>query len=481
MTLFSLLRIEFSIIGIIAVTYIFPVIAALCYKEYSVLPAFLIPMAAAVLIALVFFITGRKKKIALSTRGAFVVVAFAWILASVFGSLPFYLSGAIPYYIDALWESVSGFTTTGATILSEIENLPKSISLWRAETHWLGGMGIVALTVALFPLLGVGGFQLIKAETTGPEKGKFTPKITTTAKALWTIYILFTCLQVLLLKIAGMSFYDAVLHSFSTVGTGGFSSKNASIGAYNSVAIDAICTVFMFLAGINFSLYFYLLTGKIQGIRENTEFKAYVTLIFIFVLGITFANLQHYGGFLTSLRYSSFQTATIISTTGFATADYTFWPHLSQALIFFLFFIGGCSGSTSGGIKVIRWVVFAKQANNEFLKTLHPHGVFSIRLNNRAGRKDIVFNVAAFMTLYFMLLALTTIFGTAANLDLTTAFTGSLSMVGNVGPAFGLLGPSCNYGFLPSPLKCWYMFAMLAGRLELYTMIIFFFPDFYNK
>ncbi len=481
MTLFSFLRIEFSILGIIAATFVFPVAAALYYKEYNVLPAFLVPMACAIFLALVFFVAGRKKKIALSTRGAFFVVAFAWIFAGAFGSLPFYFSRAIPNYIDALWESVSGFTTTGATILSEVEHLPKSINLWRTETHWLGGMGIVALTVALFPLLGVGGFQLIKAETTGPEKGKFTPKITNTAKALWTIYILFTCLELVLLKIAGMSFYDALLHSFSTVGTGGFSNRNASIGAYNSVAIDAICTVFMFLAGVNFTLYFYLLTGKFQDIRENTEFKVYVALIFVFVLGITFANLQHYGGFLKSLRFSSFQTATIISTTGFATADYTFWPPLAQAFIFFLFFTGGCSGSTSGGVKIIRWVVFAKQANNEFLKTLHPHGVFSIRLNNRAGRKDIVFNVAAFMTLYLLLLVVTTLFGAAANLDLGTAFTGALSMVGNVGPAYGLLGPSCNYGFLPVALKGWYMFAMLAGRLELYTMIIFFFPEFYKK
>ena len=292
---------------------------------------------------------------------------------------------------------------------------------------------------------------------------------------------MFTCLELVLLKIAGMSFYDALLHSFSTVGTGGFSNRNASIGAYNSVAIDAICTVFMFLAGINFTLYFYLLSGKIQEIRDNTEFKVYIALIFIFIFGITFANLQHYGGFLKSLRFSSFQTATIISTTGFATTDYTFWPPLAQAFIFFLFFTGGCSGSTSGGVKIIRWVIFAKQANNEFLKTLHPHGVFSVRLNNRAGRKDIVFNVAAFMTLYLLLIVVTTLFGAAANLDLTTAFTGSLSMVGNVGPAFGALGPSCNYGFLPAALKGWYMFAMLAGRLELYTMIIFFFPEFYKK
>lgn len=481
MSLFSFCRIEFSIIGIIAVTYIFPIITAVCFGEYSQLPAFIIPMLAAIVIAAIFIMTGRKKKIALSTRDAFVVVAFAWILASLFGALPFLFSGVFPSVTDAIWESVSGFSTTGATVLGEVESLPNSINLWRTETHWLGGMGIVALTVALFPLLGVGGFQLIKAETTGPEKGKVTPKITNTAKALWLIYIVFTCLEIIILKIAGMNFFDAVLHAFSTVGTGGFSNKNASIGAYNSAAIDIIITVFMFLAGVNFSLYFYLLTGKFSDIRHNSELKAYLAIIFSFVLFMTFANTGFYGNFFTSLRFSAFQTAAIISTSGFATADYTFWTPAAQTFILLLFFTGGCSGSTSGGIKVIRWVIMGKQANNEIQRMLHPHGVFSIRLNNRVGRKDIVFNVAAFLMIYAILVVLTTIFGTIAKLDVLSAFTGALSMVGNVGPGFGLLGPSCNYGFLPAALKWWYMFAMLAGRLELYTMIIFFIPEFWKK
>ncbi len=481
MTLFSFFRIEFSILGLVGTTFLFPIITALCYGEYSCLASFIIPMAVSVTLAVIFFIAGKRQKIRLSTRAAFLVVASAWIFMSLMGAVPFFLSGYFSSITDAVWESVSGFTTTGASILSDVEVLPASISLWRAETHWLGGMGIITLTVALFPLLGVGGFQLIKAETTGPEKGKVTPKITTTAKALWLIYVIITLLETLLLKIAGMSFLDAVVHAFSTVGTGGFSNKNSSIGSYDSGAIDAICTVFMFLCAVNFSLYFYLITGKIQDIRDNTEFKVLLGLIFAFVSIVTITNLKTYGGFLSSLRFSSFQVASIMSTTGFATADYTLWPPVSQVFIFLLLFIGGSSGSTSGGVKIIRWVVMAKQAKNEFLRMLHPHGVFSIRLNNRAGRKDIVFNVAAFLMIYFLLVVITTIFGTMANLDVTSAFSGALTIVGNCGPAFGMLGPSGNYGFLPSALKWWYMFAMLAGRLELYTMIIFFFPDFYRK
>lgn len=480
MSVFSFLRIECSILGIVALTMIFPIAAAIAFGEFGVLPSFAIPMAFFIILAAALLFAGRKKKISLSTRSAFIVVAFAWIFSSLLGAIPFYLSGAIPNWTDAIWESVSGFTTTGATILSEIESLPHSINLWRTQTHWLGGMGIVALTVALFPLLGVGGFQLIKAETTGPEKGKVTPKITTTAKVLWLIYCGVTVLEIIALKIAGMNFFDAVLHSFSTVGTGGFSSKNSSIGTYDSAAIDAVCTVFMFLCGINFSLYFYLITRKFDDIRTNTELKAYLAICIVFILAITFINSGFYGGFFASLRYSSFQVASVISTTGFGTSDYTMWPSAAQAFLFLLFFVGGCSGSTGGGIKVIRWVVMAKQTNNEFSKMLHPHGVFSIRLNGRAGRKDLVFNVAAFLTLYFLLLVLTAIFGAAAGLDLQTAFSGAATMVGNVGPAFGALNPSANCGFLPAALKWWYMFAMLAGRLELYTMIIFFVPDFWK-
>ena len=392
-----------------------------------------------------------------------------------------YLSGYFGSFVNALFESVSGFTTTGATILSDIDSIPRSINMLRCLTHWLGGMGIVTLTVALLPLLGVGGFQLIKAETTGPEKGKVTARITTTAKVLWLIYTAFTLIETILLKIAGMDFIDALSHSFATLGTGGFSTKTASVGDYNSVAVDVIITVFMFLAGINFSLYYYLIQRNFREVRDNSELKAYIGIVVFFIVMVTISLLKTYGTLGKSLRFASFQVMSLMSTTGFATADFITWPTSAQFWLFLLYFIGGCSGSTAGSIKVIRWVILTKQVNNETKRMLHPHGVFSIRLNNKVGRKDIIFNVTAFLTLYLVLVAVTTFVGCLGNLDLFSAFTGALSMVGNVGPAFGSLGPSANYGFLPSFVKIWYSFAMLAGRLELYTMMIFMFPAYWRK
>ncbi len=478
LTLFRILSI---LLGIVGTTLAIPAVTALACGETAVIPAFVIPMAASWLIVLGLNIPFKTRKMKLTIRSTFVVVAFSWLFTSLFGALPLFFSGAIPSFTDAFYESVSGFSTTGATILSEVESLPRSINMWRCMTHWLGGMGIVALTVALLPLLGVGGFQLIKAETTGPEKGKITPKITTTAKFLWLIYFILTALQTALLLLCKMDFIDALSHAFATLGTGGFSTRNASIGAYQSGAIDAVCTVFMFLAGINFSLYYYVFMREFSEITANSEFKAYTAFTVSVAIALTLATRTFYGSWGSAFRYSSFQTATILTTTGFATADYTLWPPCAQFFILLLFFVGGSSGSTAGGVKVIRWVILLKQFKNETRKMLHPHGVFAIRLNGNAGRKAIVFNVAAFMVLYFLLVLITALAGAFAGLDLFSSFTASLSMVGNVGPAFGALGPSCNYGFLPPLLKWWYSFAMLAGRLELYTMIIFFLPDYWRK
>ncbi|MFA6937808.1 MAG: TrkH family potassium uptake protein [Treponema sp.] len=481
MILFSIIRVLSVLLAIVGTSFLLPIGVAVFYKEYFVLPSFVIPMLISWIVAFVFTIFGKNKKATLSTKSSFVIVALSWISASFFGAVPLYASGCIPHFADAVFESVSGFTTTGATILGQIETLPRSINLWRCQTHWLGGMGIVALTVALLPILGVGGFQLIKAETTGPEKGKFTPKIANTAKTLWFIYIGFTVIQTILLCVAGLDFVDSISITFATLGTGGFAAKNASIAAYNSAAVDWICTVFMFLAGINFSMYFYLLSRKFDEVKHNSELKAYCIIVAVATLLVTVFELGTYGGFFKSLRYAAFQVVSIITTTGFITADYTFWKPASQVIIFILFFIGGCSGSTGGSIKVVRWVILSKQLNNEIKKMIHPQGVFSIRLDGRAGRKDIVFNVTAFMFLYFVILGLTTIFASLFGIDLLTSFTGALSMLGNVGPAFGTLGPSCNYGFLPDAVKWWYCFAMLAGRLELYTMIIFLLPSYWKK
>ena len=477
----SFLKISSILLAIVGATFGVPLIVALYCGETQMILPFVIPMLASFVFCAVVTLSTRKIKFSMSIKQTFVIVAMSWIVMSVMGSVPLFLSGYFDSYIDTLFESVSGFSTTGATILSEVEGLPRSVNMLRCLTHWIGGMGIVTLTVALLPLLGVGGFQLIKAETTGPEKGKITARITTTAKVLWIIYFSFTVVETIALKLAGMDLIDAVSHSFATLGTGGFSTRNSSIGTYNSLAVEIITMIFMFLSGINFSLFFYLGTGKVKDFFQNAEFKAYIGILFIAIIAVTCSVIPYYGGFGKSLRYSSFQAISLMTTTGFGTADYLQWPVIAQFFLFMLFFIGGCSGSTSGGVKVVRWVVLAKQLNNETKRMLHPHGIFTIRLNGKVSSKDIVLSVTSFMFLYFVMIALTTFVGCLGKLDILSAVTGSLSMVGNVGPAFGLLGPTSNYGALPAFVKLWYCFAMLAGRLELYTMIIFFMPGYWKK
>ena len=481
MFIVSFLKISSILLALVGALFAIPFFVALGCGEMSMLLPIAIPMAVSFVVCAAVNIPTRKFKISMSIRQTFIIVAMSWAVMSLMGSVPLYLSGYFASYTDALFESVSGFSTTGATILSEVETLPRSINMLRCLTHWIGGMGIVTLTVALLPLLGVGGFQLIKAETTGPEKGKVTARITTTAKALWLIYAGFTLIETIALKLAGMDFVDALSHSFATLGTGGFSTRNASIGTYNSLAVEIITTIFMFLSGINFSLFFLLLQGKFKDFFNNAEFKAYIGILLTAIIGVTISVIPYYGSFGTSLRYSSFQAVSLMTTTGFGTADYLQWPVIAQFFLFTLFFIGGCSGSTSGGIKVVRWVVLAKQLNNETKRMLHPHGIFTIRLNGKVSSKDIVLSVTSFMFLYAVVIALTVFVGCLGKLDILSSVTGALSMVGNVGPAFGVLGPTSNYGALPAFVKLWYCFAMLAGRLELYTMVIFFMPSYWKK
>ena len=481
MTFVSIIRIATSLVAIIGGMQIIPLITAICCHEYSVILPFVIPMACSAVLFLAINIPFRGKKFNLNSKTTFIAVAVAWISACFYGSFVIYFSGAVSSYTDAFFESASGFSTTGATVIDDVESLPRSINLWRCMTHWLGGMGIVALTVALLPLLGVGGFQLIKAETSGPEKGKITPKIATTAKYLWFMYMGFTAVETVLLMVFGMDFIDALSHAFSTLGTGGFSTRNSSIGYYNSLGIEIVITVFMFLAGINFSMYYYALTKKFRDIRENSEFKCYLLIVFVAILVIALSTLGYYGNFWKALRYSSFQVLSILTTAGFGTSDYTLWPSISQFIILFLFFVGGSSGSTAGGIKIIRWVVLGKLLKNETKVMLHPQGIFSIRLNNSTIRKEVLTSVVAFMVLYLGLVVFNAILACIAGFDLLTAFSLSASMVGNIGPAFGQLGPTQTLSVLPAFLKWFYSFAMLAGRLELYTMIIFFMPEYWRN
>lgn len=481
MSILTFCRINLLLLAIISSTFILPVGTAAYYQEFSVIPAFAIPGLICIAAAIFVFALGHRRKFSLSPRDAFIIVAAAWIFASLLGAVPFMISGTIPNLADAFFESVSGFTTTGATILSDVEVLPVSINMWRCQMHWLGGMGIVALTVALLPLLGVGGFQLIKAETTGPEKGKITPKITTTAKILWFMYLALTIIQIILLKLAGLGWSDAVMHTFSTLGTGGFSTKNTSIAAFNSPAVEWICTVFMLLAGVNFSLYYFICTGKKDEILHNSELKGYIVIVAVATAGITIFILGTVPSLGDAIRTAAFQVASIISTTGFASVDFAQWAAGAQMILLALMFIGGCSGSTAGGIKVIRWVVLSKQVTNEMRRMIHPHGVYSLRLNNHPSRKEIVFSVSSFIFIYFVLVFITALIASLSGIDAISSLTASLAIVGNIGPGLGAVGPMENFSFFADGIKWWFSFAMLAGRLELYTLLVFLMPTFWKK
>ncbi len=355
--------------------------------------------------------------------------------------------------------------------------------MWRSTTHWLGGMGIVVLTVAILPLLGVGGLGLMEAEAPGPSVDKISPRISSTAKILWLIYVGMTVLEILLLLAGGLGLFDAVTHTFGTMATGGFSTRNASVGHFRSAYVDIVITVFMTAAGLNFTLYYRVLSGKVLAIFRDPEAKAYLGVFALATLVMAWDLSRHgsFAGFWTSLRYAGFNASTILTTTGFVNADYTLWPPLSQTVLFVLMFIGGCAGSTGGGIKVIRFVFLAKMAFTEMKYLLNPRGVFGIFVDGKPLRKNIIYDTAAFVLLYLFLVIATAVVVAAGGNDILTSLTASLACVGNIGPGFGRVGPVSNYAYLPDAVKLWLSFAMLAGRLEIYTIFILFTRAFWKR
>ncbi len=433
--------------------------------------------------ALIFFMTKKGNSGAFKARDGFLMVALSWIIASALGAMPLFLSGAIPNFADAYFETMSGFTTTGASILREIEGLPSSILFWRSLTHWLGGMGIVVLTVAILPLLGVFGINLMKAEAPGPSMDKISTRIASTAKILWLIYVSLSVLEIILLMFGGMNLYDAAIHSFGTLATGGFSNKNLSVGHFNSAYIHNVITVFMVMAGLNFVLYFKLISGRFKDIFKNTEFKVYLG---IFAVATLFVALKLnsdavYSSFSESLQYASFQVASILTTTGYATADFAKWPEFTRIILFIVMFIGGSAGSTGGGIKVVRIVTLFKLGVNEMKKFLHPRSVFSFKINGERMTKDATYSIAGFFFLYIMFLLITTMVVGLGGYNILTSFTTALATVGNIGPGFGMIGPANNYADFPDWIKWFLSFAMMVGRLEVYTVLILFVPRFWRK
>ena len=442
---------------------------------------------------LVMFFTRAHKK-ELDKRDGYIVVALGWVIMSLAGTLPYLFTGAIPSFTNAFFETMSGYSTTGASILNDVESLPKGILFWRSITHWIGGMGIIVLAVAILPLLGIGGMQLFAAEAPGPAGDKLHPRITDTAKRLWLIYVGYTAAETLLLSMAGMSFFDAINHSLSTLSTGGFSTKNASIAHWNDTPlIQYIIMFFMFLAGTNFVLSYFAFKLKFSKIFRDEEFKTYLILliaisaifagVIYFNVDFSASSIVHpmvWGELEASVRHGLFQILAIITTTGFVTADYTIWTPILTISLFGLMFLGGSSGSTSGGIKIVRHLVMIKNGVLEFKRTLHPNAILPVRYNTKAVQRPIVFNVLGFFILYMLSFIVGVIVFSVLGLDFKTALGAAASTLGNVGPALGDLGPVLTYANLPGLAKLWATFLMLIGRLELFTVLILFTPFFWR-
>ena len=418
----------------------------------------------------------------LSVREGFAIVTFGWTFFALFGALPFVFSGAIPSYLNAFFETMSGFTTTGSTILTDIEAMPPSLLLWRSLTQWLGGMGIIVLSLAILPMLGVGGMQLFKAEVPGPTTDRLKPRIQDTAKLLWGVYVLLTCVEILLLMAGGMSFFDGLNHAFTTMATGGFSTRNASVAAYNSAYIDWVITIFMFLAGVNFSLHYLALRGKIGDFIRNEEFLFYSSLVIVGTALITMLNMGGtYPGFLDNLRYSAFQVVSIITTTGFGTADYELWPVLCQYLLVFFMFIGGCAGSTGGGMKVARILLLFKHAQVQVYRLIHPRAVRLVKLGDRPVDKDVMQSILGFFALYLGVFVAASFIMAATGMDLNSAGGSVIATLSNIGPGLGSVGPVDNFAHVPAIGKLVLAFCMLLGRLELFTVLVLVFPSFWRK
>lgn len=465
---------------------------------------FLLPMAATVPLGLLFFfLIKQEENVELSHREAFLIAALGWIFAALVVSLPYWIFGGwmphppgkspFPNFTMAYYESMSGLTTTGATILNDIEALPRSMLFWRCMSHWLGGMGILLLGVAILPFLGVGGMELYKAEVPGPTKDKLRPRVAQTAKSLWFIYFLLTVVQMVFLKAGGMSMFDSICHAFSTIATGGFSTRGISVEAYNSVYFEMVIVFFMFLAGTNFALHYAWMKGDFKSLYRDEEFRFYGMAILLFSIGIAYALTisGYYKGFFTAMRYAVFQVVAIITSTGFSSCNFDDWwihaagngAHASIPAIFLLltlFFLGGSAGSTGGGVKCIRIYLLFKTAYREFIRLIHPNVVRPIKLNGRVVPEGVITSIIGFFILYLVIIVAFSFCMTLFGLDLLSSFTAVASSIGNIGPGVLKVGPYKNFSGIPELGQWILIFCMLLGRLEIYTVLVLLLPSFWR-
>ena len=448
-------------------------------------------------VGLILRFTIKPSEPELGIREGFAIVTLGWVVAAFFGSFPYLFAGIFSIEGRTSWvefsfcyfESMSGFSTTGATVLTEIEHLSHAMLFWRSFSHWLGGMGIVVLAVAILPMLGVGGMQLFRAEAPGPQTDRLTPRIAQTAKLLWGVYILLSVVETLLLWLGDMTLFDALCHTFGTMATGGFSTKNGSIAHYNSVYIETVITVFMFLAGTNFALHYRALRGDVKSYFKDTEFRFYCIVVFVGILLISwnivrFKNIDGqvpYDSVWDSIRYAAFQVLSITSTTGYGTADFEMWPALSQFILITLMFYGGCAGSTGGGMKQIRFLLLIKQSGAEIKRLIFPHAILPIRVNDRVVPSEVLTHVLGFFFFFIGIFAIVTCIMSTLGLDLITAASCTIAAMGNIGPGLGDVGPLDNYAHIATAGKFILSFCMLLGRLEIYTVLILFSSNFWKK
>lgn len=415
-------------------------------------------------------------------RDGFAIVAIGWLLVSFFGALPFIFSGAIPSFMDALFESISGFSTTGASILKEIESLPKGILFWRSFTHWMGGMGVLVLFLAILPSVKANTLHIMKAESPGPTPGKLVPKIKETVRILYVIYITLTVIEIILLLSAGMPLYDSFIHAFGTAGTGGFSNRNISVAAYDSAGIDIIITIFMLLFGVNFTLYYQIYRRNLKSILEDEEFRFYVGIVTASVIVIAFnINKNIYISFWDAVRHSAFQVSSIITTTGYATADFNLWPVFSQCILLVLMLLGASAGSTGGGIKCIRFLLLYKIAKREIARIIHPRSVYVIKVGGRMVEEETLTGVLAFFFLYIFIFIISVLVVSLDGNDMVTTVSSVIATIGNIGPGLGLVGPMGNFSDFSVLSKMVFSLCMIIGRLEIYPLLLLLAPTFWKR
>ena len=467
-----ILHILGKMMGVEGLLLLIPALVGLIYQEKC---AVYFVITAAVL-AVIFLLTGRKKpeNTMLYGKDGLLIVSSAWILWSLFGALPFFLSGSIPNYMDAFFETVSGFTTTGSTILKNVEVLPQCMTFWRSLTHWVGGMGVLVFVMVLTNLDKQSSIHLMRAEVPGPEKDKLVPKSRTTAQILYGMYFILTAIQVVLLLLGGMNLFDSLIHAFGTAGTGGFSNYADSVGHFNSAYLDGVISVFMILFGINFNLYFFLAVREFKLVFKNEELRAYLLIISGAVVMIMINIYPIYGSMTEAFRYSAFQVASIITTTGYATADYMLWPEFSRCVLVALMIIGGCASSTGGGIKVSRLLISLKSIYKEIKQMLHPKSVNVVKLNKKKLGEDTIRNVYVYLLAYITLAIVSVLIVSLDNFDFETTVGSVITALGNVGPGLGMTGPVGSFADYSLLAKFVFCLDMLAGRLEIFPFLMLF-------